>query len=454
MSIQASLSRWLAAQALVVLSLVLAAVYGVTSLSFGLKQADALARQADIVRHMVAEGGPFDAVTLRNKVGDHFAAHQDARVTLRRGDELLYESNPPSPSVDWITRQVVIADALPGGVPVQLQLSLEVGADRLLLRRLAWTLVGAAVAGTLLVSVTGALLVRRGLQPLKQLARETAAAGPGDPGRRVDAAGYASELQPWIVQFNALLQRVEDAYAQLESFNADVAHELRTPLSNLIAQAEVELGRTRTVGEMQAAMASQLDDVRRLSAIVTDMLFLSKADRGVQARRGAPESLAALVQQVADYYDAMLEDSGFVLQVQGDTNVAMDASLVRRAVSNLVSNAVGYATPGTPIVVEIRRDGAYASLAVRNSGPVIGEQAMSRLFERFYRADMSRIDSAHHHGLGLAIVAAIARMHGGSTFASSERGQTRIGLRLAEPTSPGQAPAGSTTGSPGPAVSP
>jgi len=432
-SIQASLSRWLAAQALVALSLLLAAVYAVTSWSFHFKQEETLARHAEIVRHMVAEARQGGALALRHKVDDHFSAHEDALIELRHGSTLLYASPQHVAHGQWITRHDVFADAFSDGLPVALDLKLDVRADHQLLRRLAWTLVAATVVGTLAVSVTGVLLVRRGLRPLKRLAGETAAAGPGQPGRRVDPAGYAGELQPWIGQFNALLQRVEEAYAQLESFNGDVAHELRTPLSNLIAQAEVELGRSRSADELQAAMASQLEDVRRLSAIVSDMLFLSRADRGAQARRGAPESLAAAVRQVADYHDAMLEDGGFALRIDGDATLAMDASLVRRAVSNLVGNAVSYATPGTPIVVEIRREGAQVVLAVGNAGPTMSPLVLARLFERFYRADAARLDSAQHHGLGLAIVAAIARMHGGSTFARSDGGHTRIGFNMVDP---------------------
>jgi len=105
---------------------------------------------------------------------------------------------------------------------------------------------------------------------------------------------------------------------------------------------------------------------------------------------------------------------------------------VRRAVSNLVGNAVSYATPGTPIVVDIRREGAHVVLAVGNTGPTIAPPALARLFERFYRADAARLDSAQHHGLGLAIVAAIARMHGGATFARSEDGRTRIGFSMVD----------------------
>ena len=162
------------------------------------------------------------------------------------------------------------------------------------------------------------------------------------------------------------------------------------------------------------------------------MLFLSRADRGLQARRSAVESLAAQVAAVAEFQEAALEEAHLVLASEGEARIRMDIGLVRRAVSNLVSNAIRYADAGSTIRVRLSSEGAGVRLAVMNAGRPIEASALPRLFERFYRADPSRAGSASHHGLGLAIVAAIARMHGGSTFAESSKGVTTIGLTLAD----------------------
>ncbi|RYE59373.1 MAG: heavy metal sensor histidine kinase, partial [Hyphomicrobiales bacterium] len=257
-----------------------------------------------------------------------------------------------------------------------------------------------------------------------------AAAGPGKPGTRIDPTSYATELQPWIGQFNALLARVERAYAQLEAFNADVAHELRTPLANMIAQVEIELSQVRTLGALQDALGSQLEEAQRLSTIVTDMLFLSKADQGAVARRTGPVSVAAQVAAVGEFHEAGMELSQLSLRVEGDAELQVDAGLLRRAVSNLLGNAIRYAEPQSVIRTVIVREGKMVSLTVVNQGKPIEAAALPHLFERFYRADRSRSGSSSHHGLGLAIVSAIARMHGGSTFAESARGVTRIGFSV------------------------
>ncbi|SCK33456.1 heavy metal sensor kinase [Variovorax sp. HW608] len=248
-----------------------------------------------------------------------------------------------------------------------------------------------------------------------------------------DPSTFASELQPWIHQFNSLLERVEDAYAQLEAFNADVAHELRTPLSNMIAQAEIVLSHSRSVDALQDALGSQLEEAQRLSGIVTDMLFLSKAHRGASARRSGPVRVAEQVAAVAEFHEGGLENAQLALRVEGDAELELDAGLLRRALSNLVSNAIRYAEPKSLIRVLIQPQDGGVRIAVENRGASIAADAMPHLFERFYRADRSRSGSSSHHGLGLAIVAAIARMHDGTTFAESAHGVTRIGLVLAGP---------------------
>lgn len=432
-SIQRSLSRWIALQSLVGLSIVCAGVYGVTRWSFELKQEEEFERHSVLVRHVLNETGtPANPTALRHKLDDYFQTHSDIYIDLRAGDQQIYLSPRPVALTHWTEQSVNLQGASFGGKPIALHFTLDTRSDDVLLWRLAWTLVGAVALGSLLIAITGSLIVRRGLKPLKLLAAQTAEAGPSKPGARIDVSSYAGELQPWINQFNALLQRVEGAYGQLEAFNADVAHELRTPLANMIAQVEIELSQPRPVNALRDALISQLEEAHRLSVIVTDMLFLSKADRGAQARRGSLVSLAEQVLAVGEFHEAELEESQLSLQVDGDAHLPVDVGLLRRAVSNLLSNAIRYAVPKSQVRVVIERAGDMASIIVVNRGDPIDAGALPRLFERFYRADRSRSGSANHHGLGLTIVAAIARMHGGSTFAESGHGMTRIGFSVAD----------------------
>ena len=432
-SIQKSLSRWFAIQTLVGLSIACAAIYGVTRWSFQLKQAEDFERHSELVRHVVDETRmPPNLNALRHRLDDYFQTHQTINVSLWMGEQQVYQSQGAVPQDHWVSQSLALTGLTFDDKPVKLRLTLDSSSDDLLLRRLAWTLIAAATLGSLVVALTGFLIVRRGLKPLKLLAAQTAAAGPAKPGTRIDPASYASEIQPWIRQFNALLERAEGAYAQLEAFNADVAHELRTPLANMIAQVEIELSQVRPVFVLRDALSSLLEEAHRLSAIVTDMLFLSKADRGAQARRTGPVSVAEQVAAVGEFHEAELQLSQLSLRVDGDADLQVDIGLLRRAVSNLLSNAIRYAQPQSLICASIQRDGKIVSLAITNRGDAIDAAALPHVFERFYRADRARSGSASHHGLGLTIVAAIARMHGGSTFVESARGVTRIGFSLAD----------------------
>ncbi|MEJ8855892.1 heavy metal sensor histidine kinase [Variovorax robiniae] len=438
-SIQASLSRWFALQTFVGLSLVCGAIYALTMWSFQLKQASEFDRHVEFVTHLLSEPANIaNRSELKHKLDDFFLSHDDIGIVLMEDSRLLYASTPKRKAAEWVWTPVDLANVSAGTLNTQLRLGIDVQEDARLLRRLAWTLVGAVFLGSLLVSLTGVLLVRRGLKPLQKLAAQTAETGPEHPGRRVDAGPYASELLPWISQFNAVLERAEQAYQQLESFNADVAHELRTPLTNMIAEVEIELARPRTPDALRDGLASNLEEARRLSAIVSDMLFLSKSDRGALARRSDPVSLAEQVQAVAEFHEAALEQANLRVQVSGDARMSVDVALVRRAISNLVGNAIRYALPATIIAVVVERAGEAVWLKVANRGETIAPEALPHLFKRFFRADRSRAGSAEHHGLGLAIVSAIARMHGGETRVRSIAGFTEICFSLMPPAADGR----------------
>ena len=432
-SLQSRLSLWFAAQTLFGLSVICFAIYLVTAWSFGQKQEEELNQKAVLVEHLLKEadkGG--DLVFLRHKLDDFFSMQDDVSLSISHAGKQLFQSSPTAGG-RWMRRDLVVPWQQSGlTTQLQVQLGVNTAQEDRLLERLGWTLLGAVVLGTALVSLTGMWLVRRGLRPLKALAERTAAMAPDKANRPIDAMDFAEELRPWITQFNALLLRVQRAYVQLESFNADVAHELRTPLANLIGATELALTRPRGNEELQAVLASNLEEIGRLSGIVTDMLFLSQAESGTPMRTRAAASLAAQAGDVIDFYDAMLEEAGLRAEVKGDAMADVDAALVRRALFNLLGNAIRFAAPASTIRLEIGSEKNHSefTLAVVNRGEPIDPAALPRLFDRFYRAAPARDGSPRHHGLGLSIVEAIARMHGGRVFAASQGGETRIGFTV------------------------
>lgn len=291
-------------------------------------------------------------------------------------------------------------------------------------------LIGYGLAGVLGVAALGYCIARLGLRPLRRLSHQAQALDPNHPSQRLALAPMPAELDDLTGSFNGALERLEGAYRQLEAFNADVAHELRTPLSNLIGQTQVLLTRPRDAAELAECLHSNLEELERLKAIVNDMLFLARADQGAAASRHADVSLADEVARVLDYLESMVEDQGVRVTVRGDARGCLETALLRRALGNLLQNAIEHSSAGDEIVVDIGREGARLSVAVSNPGAAIDQRHLAHLFDRFYRADSARRNAGGNHGLGLAIVKAIAVMHRGTVFARSEQGRNTFGLTL------------------------
>ncbi|KEZ68287.1 histidine kinase, partial [Pseudomonas syringae pv. syringae FF5] len=229
---------------------------------------------------------------------------------------------------------------------------------------------------------------------------------------------------------NSTLERVEQAYSRLESFNADVAHELRSPLTNLIGQTQVALTRGRSAEHYFEVLQSNLEELERLRSIINDMLFLASADQGTKVKAQTCTSLAEEVATTLDYLDFILEDAHVQVRVNGDASAPIEKPHLRRALINLLHNAVQHTGAGEVIEVNIESRDAYVTVSVTNPGEQIAQEHLPRLFERFYRVDASRSNSGANHGLGLAIVKAIALMHGGTVFVNSGKGANTFGIQL------------------------
>ena len=427
------LSIWLAVQSFAGLALVSAAVYAVTASNLDSRQLAELQQKSEAVQVSLSGFAADASMAEVKQMLDHFVAgHADISLTLTSAPgQALYASRDVRVGSSMRRAGFEMPWKLSPSGRIQGEFALDIGADNQLLRWLALTLLAAVVVGATIVSISGFWLVRRGLAPVRGLSRQLQAMAPDMSGLRLDGSTQPVELQALVEQFNLLLARVERAYMQLDGFNADVAHELRTPLTTLIGASEIALNRPRAAPELRDMIGSNLEELQRLSTIVNDMLFLSNADRGSRARREAVASLAALVGEVIEYHDASVQDAGLQVRLEGDAAGAFDAALLRRAMSNVLGNATRYAEKASTIRVTIvPGTGSRVRLSVSNVGPTIAAEHVPRLFDRFYRGEAARQHSDMNHGLGLAIVAAIARMHGGEPFALSANGRTTVGIEI------------------------
>ncbi len=266
---------------------------------------------------------------------------------------------------------------------------------------------------------------------MAQLSADAQRIGPDNRGQRLRMPALPLELADLGQSFNSALDRLDGAYTQLESFNADVAHELRTPLANLIGQTQVALARERSSEALHEVLQSNLEELERLRAIVSDMLFLARAERGERATRGVETSLATEIGKTVEFFDMLLDDAGLEVDVEGDARAVIEVALFQRAVTNLLQNAIQHAPRGSRIMARIHGTEADAEVSISNASGHIAPEQLPRLFDRFYRVDASRPNSDENHGLGLAIVKAIASMHGGRVFARSEAGLTTVGFSVA-----------------------
>lgn len=286
--------------------------------------------------------------------------------------------------------------------------------------------------GVLLVAGLGYWIARLGLAPLRALSNEARSLSPQRLSQRLAAQGLPAELGHLTHAFNGALDRLEAAYTRLDGFNADVAHELRTPLANLMGQTQVALSRPRDVAALQEVMQSNLEELERLRAIVNDMLFLSRAGQGDIAVETRQVQLADEVATAGEFMEFLFEEAQLTLHVEGDATARIDPSLFRRALTNLLHNAVQHARPGSDVRVQLQSEGEGVRVAVLNEGNGIAAEHLPLLFERFYRVDQAReYRGERHHGLGLSIVKAIAALHGGEVFVASSDGLTTVGFTVA-----------------------
>jgi len=290
-----------------------------------------------------------------------------------------------------------------------------------------WSTLAAMLASTLLV--WGVL--RHGLRPLHRVAAQAALINPINLALRLPGHDAPLELQEMVAVFNAMLDRIATGYERLSQFSADLAHEIRTPVGALIGQTQVALNRTRDPAEYQQLLESNLEELNRLCLIVDNILFLAQADHAALQIERAPLPMREELQRIADYFEGPADEARLRFAVSASGSARVNAPLCRRAVHNLVVNALRYSTPDTTIRLLGTQDETGSTIAVENDGQPIAAEQLERLFDRFYRADAARGRPAESSGLGLAIVKAIMDLHGGEARAScTSTGTIRFELRF------------------------
>ncbi|MCU4401850.1 heavy metal sensor histidine kinase [Acinetobacter pittii] len=278
------------------------------------------------------------------------------------------------------------------------------------------------IIGTICLMLLGWFAAWRGLRPVQKMAKVAEGISAQHLSERLEVDNTPTELKSLAIAFNDMLDRLETAVGKLSDFSSDLAHEMRTPINNLMTQTQVCLSRTRDITTYQEILFSNLEEFERLARMVSDMLFLAKAEHGLHRANLQRVNLVKEVSALFDFYDAIAAEKGMSLKQTGQGYVEGDPSMLRRALNNLLSNAIKYGKSDSIIEINCQQNNDSTVLTIENESSPLSQEQLTRLFDRFYRTDASRQRVEEGTGLGLAITKSILDVHGATIQANYDDG--------------------------------
>jgi two-component system heavy metal sensor histidine kinase CusS len=274
--------------------------------------------------------------------------------------------------------------------------------------------------------------INQGHRPLIQLSRRIRNIQTNQLDERVEPESLPIELRELAQSFNQMLQHLEEGFERLSNFSADIAHELRTPLTNLITQTQVGLTQARPIEQYKELLYSNLEEQERLAKMVSDMLWLAQSDNKLIQPTSVLVDLSSEIKDLFEFFDALAAENQITLTLEGEAPaIPADRELLKRALSNLLSNAIRHTPYGETITVKIGQDKNHnVYVEIINPGEHIPIEQLSKIFDRFYRVDPSRNRISEGTGLGLAITKSIIETHGGRITVESNNAHTIFTVNL------------------------
>jgi two-component system, OmpR family, sensor kinase len=384
----------------------------------------ARAAAAESLRPGFRTGDEDSYVRVLDGSGEPIASESELQRARRAPDGIFLERDS-EPGIEEGPVRLLVWPGDTGVVVAAASLEERNEALGSLLSQLA---IGGPVA-LLLASLAGYALAGATLRPVESMRRRAAEISGTVEGRRLPQPEGDDEIARLARTLNDMLARLEAGLERERRFAAEASHELRTPLASLKAELELALRRPRSAEELRAAIASAAEETDRLAALAEDLLVLARSDEGELKLDEQAVPARRLLETVARRFAARAEDAGVALDVDAPEALAArgDVARLEQALGNLVDNALRYGA-GTIRLAASGQDGSVL-LSVTDEGQGFAEDFLPRAFERFSRPDGARASDAA--GLGLAIVEAIVRAHGGSvTAANAEGGGAEVTLRL------------------------
>ncbi len=313
---------------------------------------------------------------------------------------------------------------LPEPVAAEVLLGLDISHHVHFLRSMRLQLGIGISAAALLAAMLGWLAAREGLAPMRRVTTTARRLSAERLRERLSEEDAPAEMRDLVEAFNGMLERLEASFRRLNEFSADIAHELRTPVSNLMTETQVALSRSRTADEYREVLHSNLEEFDRLARMIADMLFLAKADNSLLPKPAERVALETEATALLEFYEALADEKSIRMKLTGAGEVVGDRLMLRRALSNLLSNAIRHTPQGEIIEISIQRDRDHVLLTISNPGDPIPPDQLPLVFERFHRVDPSRLRQGDGSGLGLPITRSIVEAHGGCIQLESDTNRT------------------------------
>lgn len=403
--------------------------------------------------HLIQEvsGKATSRPDLQANLNDILHSHEGLFVSIHRNGQVIYatsdlkipneavkvgEDLPAQSVLGWQNKGheyralgALLTSPTADSEPMTVWVALDTQHHAHFQRQFQTTLVAYVIFATLFSGLLGWIAAHRGLAPLRIMKSRAQSVTSNKMGERMPVTAVPVEMADLAITLNDMLDRLQEDFRRLSEFSSDLAHELRTPISNLLTETQVTLSMARSNADYQDVLASNSEELQRLARMVSDMLFLAKTEHGLALPSRGRISVATEVQALFDFYEALASEKGLRLELVGDGSIHGDRLMLRRALSNLLSNALRYATPNSVVAIHIQTYADNTSVRVTNEGVDISPEMLPRLFDRFFRVDKSRAHpDSDGAGLGLAITRAIMEAHGGRISVTSLAGQACFSL--------------------------
>ncbi|CAJ0737404.1 Sensor histidine kinase CusS [Ralstonia mannitolilytica] len=385
---------------------------------------EAIQHRTDLVARIQGSDGHMLYVTQ----DFDFQAATQALAQLRHTSETLVWAQGGQ-QYRGMHAAIPLRDGSSGELDVLLGINTDIHAH--FLHTFRGTLAFYIAVAALATGLFGWWAARRGLAPLRTMASRARTVTADKLDERMPVDTVPVEVADLAATLNGMLERLQNDFRRLSDFSTDIAHELRTPITNLLTQTEVVLSQPREGTKYRDVLTSNAEELQRLARMVSDMLYLAKMEHSLTLPSAEDIRIADEIRALFDFYDTLAEDKAVLLETRGDGHVTGDRLMLRRALSNLLSNAIRHTPRHGRVVVSVSDDRDGMTVSVDNDGSEIAPQLLPFIFERFFRADKSRArPESESAGLGLAITKAIVAAHGGTITVARIDGRTRFSIRL------------------------